>query len=239
MAKIKMRSRPPKGTFKHPKRSNRRAKKGTQSTAVAKVSYSSGTALLAPTYIGKLRYRTILTQPFGTTDIPVRQIYRATSINDPDESKTGFQPSTHDELSLFYNHYIVLGSKITVKAILKASHVGNMFVFLSRTDDVTTTNRNTVTEMLNDLNTKRIVLNQENRAATISHTYSKKQLFGNRIDSKLEGNLLNTASQPAENIYFQLSSVNFEAGDQPVSVTYEVTIDYIVKCYERKSISTS
>lgn len=214
----------------------RRAKKGTQSTGKALVSYSSGTQLFAPKFIGKMRYRTQFYHPFGTTDIPSRQIYRTTSINDPDESKVGFQPTTHDELALFYNHYIVLGAKITVKAILEAGHTGVQYVFLSRTDDTTTTNRNTATEMLNDANTKRIIINQEKRQGTLTHYYSRKKTFGNMRDEDLTAAF---NANPAENMYWQLSTVNFQAGQAQSSVAYEVTIDYIVCCTEPKSIGLS
>lgn len=217
-------------------RTFKKVKKGTQSTAVAKVSYSSGTSIMAPKYVGKFRYRTVLTQPFGTTDIPVRQIYRATSIFDPDESKAGFQPSGHDEMKLFYNHYMVIGCRISVKAIMKASHVGNMYVFLSLTDDTTTTNRNTVTEMLNDHSTKRISIGEEKRQGWIGHYYSKNKNFGKTRDTDLTAAF---GANPAENMYFQLSSVNYEAADQPVSINYEVTLEYTVLCTERKSIGTS
>lgn len=214
----------------------RKVKKGTQSTRQADVSYSSGNAMLAPRYIGKMRYVTQLDQPFGTSDVPTRQIYRATSIFDPDESKVGFQPSTHDELSLFYNHYLVTGAKITVKALLQPTHVGSQFVFLSRADDTTTTNRNNTTALLNDFNTKHIRLDQDKRSGTIVQYYSKNKMFGKTRDSDLTATF---GTNPSENVYFHLSTVNHHAAAAQSGVQYEVTIEYTVMCTERKAIGTS
>jgi len=46
----------------------------------------------------------------------VKTHYRANSIHDPDETGTGHQALGHDQWKQFYNHYVVIGSKITVEA---------------------------------------------------------------------------------------------------------------------------
>lgn len=43
-------------------------------------------------------------------------VFRCNSIFDPNETGTGGQPLGHDQWSVFYNKYVVVGSKITVVA---------------------------------------------------------------------------------------------------------------------------
>lgn len=51
----------------------------------------------------------------GVGGVPVTQLIHANHINDPDISGSGHQPYGHDQWKEFYNHYTVIGSKITVR----------------------------------------------------------------------------------------------------------------------------
>lgn len=220
-----------------PRRRRRRvAKKGTQSTKPAAVSYSSGLALLAPKYVGKMRYRSRQLMPAGLSDVPNIYLWKATSIFDPDQTGGGAQPSTHDELALFYNHYMVLGCKITIKAVLPSGSDGSTYLFLTSADNTTSTNRNTVFELMNNFDTTRRIMDKEHRTATISRTYSKKKSFGNMRDDDLTALF---SADPVENKYFRIGTVNFGSGATPMPVDIEVTLDYTVLCSERKAIGTS
>lgn len=56
-------------------------------------------------------------QPFSiTSTVSAPGIYRfaANDMNDPGASGGGHQPMRFDEMKLFYNHYVVVGSRITV-----------------------------------------------------------------------------------------------------------------------------
>jgi hypothetical protein len=43
--------------------------------------------------------------------------YASNSIFDPNLTATGHQPLSHDQWSQFYQHYLVMGSKITIKVL--------------------------------------------------------------------------------------------------------------------------
>ena len=49
------------------------------------------------------------------TGVPTQHFFRANSLYDPDYTGTGHQPHGTDEMGLFFNHYTVISSKITVK----------------------------------------------------------------------------------------------------------------------------
>jgi hypothetical protein len=172
----------------------------------------------------------------GVTDTPLRTKFRATSIYDPWESLGGSQPTGHDELALFYNHYMVIGAKITVRYHLTSGHGGNQYVFLTPTDDTTTTNRNTKTELLNDPATKRLILNSERRHGTLSSYYSKKKVFGKSRDANLTASF---GANPSENNFWQLATVNLTNTLAQSGVECEISITYDVLCSERKTIGTS
>lgn len=59
-----------------------------------------------------MRYCTFLQQSTGLT--PTVNFFRANGCHDPDETLGGHQPMGWNEMTQFYNHYVVLGSKITV-----------------------------------------------------------------------------------------------------------------------------
>lgn len=63
--------------------------------------------------IAKLNYCTAqaLTSSVGGWD---KAVFRANSVHDPEAKLGGHQPMGHDQLMANYNHYTVLGSKITV-----------------------------------------------------------------------------------------------------------------------------
>lgn len=76
----------------------------------------------------KLRYteQFVLTSTSGAT---AKQVFRCGSIFDPDLTGTGHQPLGHDEWSVLYNYYRVLGSKITVQPINSSAVPGCICIF--------------------------------------------------------------------------------------------------------------
>ncbi len=68
---------------------------------------------LGKTFKTKLRYVTQLELGSGTNDFASHHFYRANSAFDPDLTGTGHQPMGYDQLALFYDHYTIIGSKIT------------------------------------------------------------------------------------------------------------------------------
>ncbi len=69
---------------------------------------------LGKTFKTKLRYVTQLELGSGTNDFASHHFFRANSAFDPDLTGGGHQPMGFDQIGLFYDHYTVIGSKISV-----------------------------------------------------------------------------------------------------------------------------
>lgn len=63
-----------------------------------------------------MRYYQTINLDIGLGGTIASQVFRASSLFDPDYSGVGAQPRGFDQLMTLYDHYVVIGSKITVMA---------------------------------------------------------------------------------------------------------------------------
>lgn len=168
--------------------------------------------------------------------------FAANGLYDPNLSSTGHQPRQFDEIMKAYDHYEVLGSKITVKHISSSSTTLIPAVFGVALSD--TTGR-LVGRTLEDIWECRLVKNRNIKQIKgrmhggeyVTQTFSAKKFFGKARmgDDEMQGS---AAANPAEGAIFEIfcSSVD---GNNPDRLIFMVTIDYICRFTEPKIITPS
>lgn len=173
---------------------------------------------------------------------------RANSVFDPNQTGSGHQPMGFDQWAGFYNHYVVVGSKITVKWISEAplsSETNAMIVGVKLTDDTTPIlSGGQAWDNISERGfSKRImIMNDQNvKPVTTIAKFSPKKFFN---IANVKDNVLRigapVTSNPTEEAIFQLWFCS--ANDTVVSayiIQAFVTIDYLVLFSEPKDIAQS
>jgi len=164
-------------------------------------------------------------------------VFRMNGMYDPDFTSTGHQPIFFDQLTPIYEHWTVIGAKITFHIVPSTSstYPAQFILFqnsasgasFSSTSVIAEQNKATVRQSCMG-STKPIVLKLK---------YSAKKTFGGSVlgNPDLQG----TASADPTEISFAYLGV--KANDPAVSCTFwvRVTIDYISVWDERKVIAQS
>lgn len=190
----------------------------------------------------KLRYVDQITLSPGLSTVGP-WVFCANSLYDPSVTGTGHQPSGFDQWSVFYNHYIVVSSKITVSATLltagtESGSVGILGITLA--DDPTSSSN--VTTLLEQPTTTHTTLtfNNQSRPAKISKTYSTKKFYNitNVSDnfSRL-GSVI--SSNPTEQAFFNVFVGSGNTSLDPPSVNCLVVIEYLAMFSEPKELAQS
>lgn len=172
----------------------------------------------------------------SSAGVPAFQRFRANGMYDPNQTGVGHQPLYYDQMTPIYNHWKVIGAKISVQFIPTASTTVPQFVGIIADDDTSTSvDINTLNEQP-DTRRKQIAFNN-NRPVRITHTYSAKKVYGPSVmgNNRLEGD---ATADPTEQFYFTLYNCPVD-GSTAVGVSALVTIDYIAVWTEQKDVSGS
>lgn len=191
--------------------------------------------------IKKLRYvDQISVNPYSLGNAQHHK-FRANGCFDPDITGAGHQPMGFDQYMLFYNHFKVLGSKITVQGLSQASGtVENDQTIVSLSLDADTT---TITDIRRQIELGLCSYQINNpggsgRGVKLSKTFSMKKFFQNRADS--DDTLIgNVAADPTEQAVYSLAVANLESADDAAPLAFLITIDYIVQFSEPKQLAMS
>lgn len=216
-------------------------KRKTTSTAVTKPKvprpYSFGKIVGFPRQLNvKLRYFEPISLASDTGSLATYS-FRANGLYDPNHTGTGHQPMYYDQLVALYNHWVVTGSKITLRVSTNSSATacGTFVVYLN--DDSTITSSDIV-GMAEQATAKSgmIGMVQNDHASTFVSTYSAEKVFGpNPVsNSNLRGA---ASSDPAEESYYALGWQASVLGASNVFVNVE--IEYQVTFFELKDITKS
>ena len=188
----------------------------------------------------RLRYNEYVTfNPAGS--IATYQ-FSANSLYDPNATLGGHQPFMYDKMAENYNHYLVLGSKITVTFWTEdAAGIYGAIAGIKLADDLSiapTGGVQTVIEHGPKYSTWKFLrtnAHDNHNPVTLSKTFSAKKFFGLKDvkDNRGEmGAAIN--ANPTESAYFILfASHPDQATDLPV-IHANVTIDYIANFSEPK-----
>lgn len=211
-------------SYRRKKRTTRRRKKPSRRYRLV----SMGTPAGVPTQkVVKMRYcdkQTITC----TSGILNTYVFSANSIHDPNTTGVGHQPMGHDTMASLYNHYVVLGSRITIRwAQLGSTTANDMMVGCYLNDD-SATSYSTFTSIVEARKGHyKFLVQQRNQQITMCN-YSAKRFF-NVKDVKDNLDRLGAAvnSNPTESAKF-ICWAESRDGTTTNTATLIVTIDYIV-----------
>jgi hypothetical protein len=193
---------------------------------------------MPPSYATKLRYfETVEIDP--GTGTPTQYSFSANGLFDPNYTGTGHQPRGFDQLMLMYNHYIVVGAKITctfhslspIVSVVAGIHVGT---------DVTATPD--LTDIIEQGNRKYVVLggnSEGDNTKTVTEYCSIKKEFGLkdiRDNASIKGHV---TGNPTEQCYFHIFTCAQNEVSNPTVVETSVLIDYLVIFTEPNDLDKS
>lgn len=164
--------------------------------------------------------------------------YRANSIGEPSVTTgSAHQPMGHDQWALFYNHYVVLGAKITVK-IINDGTISPAYCGIYLSDGTTTPYVNGYEFIEARKGTYRMIQQNNPQTLTISSKFSAKRYF-NVTDVKDNISRLGAsmATSPTEQAVFGLWYQTLDASSD--TIRYTATVDYIVQFSEPRDLTKS
>lgn len=192
-------------------------------------------------FAAKLRYQdsAVLNAGIG---VPGLHIVSTNGCYDPNISNLGHQPRGFDQFMTMYDHYTVIGSKITATFCLREGIAyDNIHVGIACRDATTVVNINNYLEGRNVVSK---VLRGSDGAGTTSHvitlskTCSTRKFLGRShplSDPELKGS---STSNPTEQAYYHLFAQAIQGlGTSDFDVTYR--IDYLVVFSEPKQPAQS
>lgn len=186
--------------------------------------------------IAKLRYSS--QEQLTSSGALVGNIWRANSINDPQEAIGGHQPMGHDTWATLFHHYVVLGSKITVNFVSSATTgaaPGTAGIYLSPTANFAYSNSSAFIEAKRGPY-KQMSANST-RQVVMRNTFSAKKFFNVK---DVKDNLLRlgaaTNVDPTEGAFFLIW---FQTASGTTTWYFTITIDYIVLYSEPRTMVQS
>lgn len=178
----------------------------------------------------------------GTEQIG-KHVFRANSLFDPDYALGGHQPLGFDQWAAIYDHYCVVGSKITATALNVTNANGGPYRFVLRLDDTDRT-WTTWSHIMEHPGTSPMAqyghpVDAGTGHASVSQTFSAKKFFKtSRILSDDRFNSLVTAN-PSEDALFTLFANNASSTFDPSTVYFQIEIEYIAVFTEPRQIPQS
>lgn len=167
-------------------------------------------------------------------------VFSANGLYDPNTTGSGHQPYGFDQMMAFYNHYQVLGAKITVSAT--NSQDGNgMWMGIKVDDSGTLITTDPVNLLEQPMLRRTIISNQYSKTLNLSHTFSTKKFYSDKgIKSTYNAELSGDASSnPADQAYFIVMVGPFTSLQDVGALPCIVEIEYTAKFFEPKELPFS
>jgi len=176
----------------------------------------------------------------GITNTVANHTFRANGMYDPDFTGVGHQPYGFDQYMAFYQHYTVIGAKITATFMPDASTIGGQCyagVSITPGSAMGITDINTLTERRS--NRSGIATPLTTKPLVIRRGLNLSKYFGQKVLQ--EDNNAGTASaNPVELAYFQVyAGTNNNGVIDPTNIQVRVQIDYLAVLHEPKIIGGS
>lgn len=191
----------------------------------------------------RLRYATTVSLNPSSGNVVYHQL-SCNSLFDPDYTGGGHQPRGFDQWMLAYNHYNVIGSKITATPVgpTVGMSTGNATVQYGITlaPDGTfpwTTWIDLAESRFAGKGARRATHTANSR--TITKNFSAKKYFGASAIVGAQQYQGTVATNPSEIANFQLWAANAEGSDDPQETVFMVIVDYIAILTEPKYVAQS
>lgn len=153
----------------------------------------------------------------------------ANSLYDPDSSGTGHQPRGFDQLISMYDHYQVIGSKITISCHTPSNEPCIFGITLQESGVAGSTYLDYLEERPQF--TTYTMLGGGQQPHHLSLTYSQKKFFGTgELDDKYQGS---ASANPSDGAIFQIFQTDID-DVTAIGGDYLVVIDYITIFTEPK-----
>lgn len=187
----------------------------------------------------KLRYTTTLNLNPGA-GTPAVNVFSANGMYDPDFTGSGHQPNSFDQWITFYDHYTVLGSKISVNFMNPFSVFLLAGIDLRDKSSTVTSNIENIAENAGTVYTNIEPVGSGRPMKRLRKTFSAKKFFSKtsvRDEKDLEGDV---SANPAEQAYYHVWLMSADGSTDPgASFPVQVTIEYIALFSEPKAIIAS
>jgi len=172
----------------------------------------------------------------STTGALATYRFNANGMYDPNTSGTGHQPLFFDQMTALYNHYTVIGSRITLTVMNQTSSGVAGTVGVIYNDDTATAYTDITGFGEQSAGRTRMIPGGANTTFVLGLKYSAKKTFGGSILSNTS--LQGTASaNPSEASYFDIGYQCTGTGTNALIV--KVHVSYIAVWSEIKDIGSS
>lgn len=191
----------------------------------------------------KLRYSETFTINPGIGGFAGVQVFSHNGLYKPNITSSGHQPRGFDQLMTMYDHYTVIGSKLTVTYSNAGAGAGGTLlvgiackdgpvVFVDKNDYME--GRNVVSRAL-----LRSSVQDEPHAVTLSKTCSTRKFLG--VSKPLANALIrgDFTTNPSEQAYYHLFASIMTGTADATQIECSVVIDYLVVLTEPKQPSQS
>lgn len=188
----------------------------------------------------KLRYQEAISVNPGAAGAAAVHVFSANGCYDPNVTGTGHQPRGFDQFMAMYDHFTVIGAKITANFIEGANNDTYCWVALKDSNS-TSIDPNDYLEARNVVST---ILpwsgtGGNNAIRTLSKKSSTRKFLGRShpmSDPELKGS---AGSNPTEQLYFHIGIAPVDSSVDEGSHFINVRIDYLVVFTEPKQPTQS
>lgn len=168
--------------------------------------------------------------------------YSANSIYDPDVTGGGHQPIGHDQWAEFYNHYVVIGSKIRV-TITGDDSTATIPTFICIILDDTAGSFSSLPNILEQGGARYRLLSgepQNVRPTSVTSVFSAKRFFNIKdVSDNVDRIGAPFGVDALDGAYFQVVSGTTTGAAASLTRYYIVEIDYLVLLSEPKTLPAS
>lgn len=187
----------------------------------------------------RLRYSDIYKTITPTTATAGTLQYSCNGLYDVDPAVGGHQPMYFDEMMAAYDHYTVLGSKITFQVFPQAGE--DPIAYMAYIDDVTSPSTDIMEAAENHgsrfKTTSDLALGSGGPSKiVVSKTWSLRKQTNNNPTDKWTGN---ASANPNEEQFYTLMAQSLNASAAPSPLRVCVQISYLVKFTERREVNQS
>lgn len=162
----------------------------------------------------------------STTGLVGTYRFSCNGMFDPDSTGVGHQPMYFDNLTAIYDHYTVIGSKLTLKVVPKNVTQGPGAVAVFVNDDTSTAITNIGTAVEQSSGTSALLLPVgQSVPLTVTKYWSAKKTFGGSIlgNDNLQGN---ASADPTESQFYDICYQDIGTGSASSTIQLWVEIEY-------------